>query len=152
MLTTGKYFDIAKRAVEVAKDEFLNYRNSLGNSPNYPDYITFSKMATCFDILGDAELVMQLHEDALRGVDAEINGDIPANANGAALRLVMLANALLTLEKNNFTEKAEDIRKSIQKNLDEYLNQVTVDSMKTPFADWQADLSDVEKMRRAILL
>lgn len=149
---TGKYFDIAKRAVEVAKDEFLNYRNSLGDSLFYPDYITFSKMATCFDILGDVELAMQLHEDALRGVDAEINGDIPTNANGAALRLVMLANALLTFEKNNFTEKAEDIRQSIQKNLDEYLNQVTVDSMKAPFADWQADLSDVEKMRRAILL
>ena len=147
-----KYFDIARHAVEVAKEEFLHYRNKIGDTPKHPDYITFSKMATCFEILGDAEISMQLHEDALRGVDTEINGAVSANANGAALRLVMLANFLRTAEKSHNTDKAELLRQKIKISLDEYLNTVSVDSMKAPFADWQEDLSDVEKMCRAILL
>lgn len=148
----GKYFDIAKRAVEISRDEFLNYKNKIGDSPAHPDYITFSKMATCFDICGDAELAIQLHEEALRGVDSEIGGDIAANANGAALRLVMMANFLRTAEKNNFTDKAAELKQELQKSLEEYLNQVTLDSMKAPFVDSQELLADVEKMCRAILL
>ena len=96
----AKYFDIAKRAVKIAKENFLSYKNELGDTPDHPDYITFSKMATCFDILGDAELAIQLHETALRGVDAEVNGNVADNANGAALRLVMMANELRTFDKN----------------------------------------------------
>lgn len=109
-------------------------------------------MATCFDILDDVELAMQLHETALRGVDAGINGDIAANATVAAMRLVMLANFLRTAEKNNFTDTSAELRQELQKSLEEYLNQVTLDSMKAPFADWQDSPADVEKMCRAILL
>ena len=129
-----------------------HYKNEIGDSPAHPDYITFNKMATCFDILDDAELAIQLHEEALRGVYSEIGGDIAANANGAALRLIMLANFLRTAEKNNFTDKVAALRQELQKSLDEYLNQVTLDSMKAPFADRQELLGDVEKMCRAILL
>ena len=45
-------FEIVKHAVEISRAEFLNYRNKIGNTLGHLDYITFSKMATCFDILG----------------------------------------------------------------------------------------------------
>lgn len=44
-------FKIVQDAVENARTEFLNYRNKIGDTPKHPDYITFSKMATCFENL-----------------------------------------------------------------------------------------------------
>ncbi len=157
------YFEIAKRAIETAKDEFLNYQNKIGKVPEHPVYITFSKMGTCFDILGDTSLAIDLHLAAVRGVDSEIAGNISVNANAAAFRLVMLASYLLTLEKNNNRQKADDVIQKLKNYLDEYFTQVNIGSMKVPFDGWQ-DLIDsveknsadklelLEKMSRAILL
>ena len=158
-----KYFEIAKRAIEISRQEFLNYRNKIGNAPEHPDYITFSKMGACFNILGDTSLSMQLYSAALRGVDEEIGENISVNANAAAFRLVMLANYLMTLEKNNKIQKADEIIKKLKYLLSEYLTQVNIDSMKIPFDGWQDLLENIaknsvdkfaipEKMSRAILL
>lgn len=159
-----KYFDIAKHAIEISRAEFLSYRNKISDNPKHPDYITFSKMATCFDILGDKELSLQLHEEALSGVYAEIGETISdENANGAAFMLVMMSNQLLTLERNKKFDESEELIKKLKNNLDEYLRKVTVPSMKEPFKYLQellidfernsADKFDVlEKLRRAILL
>ena len=158
-----KYFEIAKRAIEISRQEFLNYRNKIGNAPEHPDYITFSKMGTCFNILGDTSLSMQLYSAALRGVDEEIGENISVNANAAAFRLVMLANYLMTLKKNNKIQKADEIIKKLKYLLSEYLTQVNIDSMKIPFDGWQDLLENIaknsvdkfaipEKMSRAILL
>ena len=95
----AKYFEVAKRAVEIARAEFLNYRNKIGATPEYPDYITFVKIGECFNILGESSLAMQLYSAALRGVDSEIGDNVSVNANAAAFRLVISANYLLTLEK-----------------------------------------------------
>lgn len=52
-----KFFNIAKHALEIARQEFWNYRAKLNNLPQkHPDYTTFSKMGTCFYILGESEL------------------------------------------------------------------------------------------------
>ena len=150
----GKYFDIAKHAIEIARAEFLSYRSEIGDTPEHPDYFTFSKMATCFDILGDTELAVQLHSEALRGVNADRGDD------AAAFRLVMTANELFTHERHN---SAENLREELKNKLDAYLNQVTSDSMTAPFADWRDLLNRLEqnpadkfvvleKMSRAVLL
>lgn len=147
-------FEIVKHAVEISRAEFLNYRNKIGDTPKHPDYITFSKMATCFDILGEIELALQLHEIALRGVNADKGDD------AAAFELVMTANELLTLERNNLADKAEKLREDLKNDFDAYL---TRDSMKAPFDDWREllnrleenpddKLGVLEKMSRAILL
>ena len=155
--SNAKYFEVAKRAVEIARTEFLNYRNKIGESPKYPDYITFSKFATCFDILGDIEFSMKLHEAALRGVNADKSDD------AAAFRLVISANYLLTLEKNNNRQKVDEVIQKLKNYLDEYFSQVNTYSMKVPFENWKELLDCVEKnsadkiavlekMSRAILL
>jgi len=111
-------------------------------------------MATCFDILGDVELSLQLNETALCGVNEDVGDD------AAAFKLVMTANELLTLERNNLAAKAEKLRADLKNNFDEYL---TRDLMKAPFDDWRellnrleqnpdAKLAVLEKMSRAILL
>ena len=152
----AKYFDIAKRAVEFSRAEFLSYKNELGDTPDHPNYITFSKMATCFDILGDAELAIQLHETALRGVDAEIKSNddksVAANANAVAYMLVMMANELRTFDKNGNATESVALRQKIKSTLDEYLNEVDIDSMKVPFAGWFDTINDAAQMSRAILL
>ena len=149
----NEYFKIAKRAIEISRKKFLNYRNKLGDLPKkHPDYITFSKMATCFDILGDKELALQLHDEALRSIDAKIGKDISNNTHSVAFKLVMMANKLVTLEKNNFLNEAEELKKQIKKILDDYFKQVKIPSMKAPFKKWQESFDDVEKMSRAILL
>ena len=159
----GKYFGVAKRAIEISRQEFLNYRNKIDESPEYPDYITFIKIGECFNILGDSSLTMQLYLAALRGVDSEIAGNISVNANAAAFRLIMLANYLLTLEKNNNFKKADEVIQTIKNYLDEYFTKVNIESMKVPFDGWQelidsveknsADkIATLEKMSRAILL
>ena len=102
-------------------------------------------MATCFDILGDTELSIKLHEEALRGVDSDKGDD------AAAFQLVILANELLTFEKHNF-DKSDELRKKIQQNLNEYFKKVEIDSMKEPFSDWSKSFYKVEKMCRSILL
>ena len=97
---------------------------------------------------------MKLYETTLRGVNADKGDD------AAAFKLVMTANQLLTLERNNLVAKAEKLREALRNNFDEYL---TGDSMKTPFDDWREllnrleqnpgdKLSVIEKMSRAILL
>lgn len=142
-----KFFEIAKRALEVAlrEENFLNYRKEVGDNLAYPAYITFSKMATCFDILGDTEQAINLHEAALRGVSSIIGEDNSSNSVHAAFRLVMMAGALLTLEKNSFADKAKDLSEKLQKNLDEYLDKVQMDSMKIPFDGWHEMIDDMEK-------
>ena len=158
-----KYFEIAKRAVEIARAEFLNYRNKIGDTPEHPDYITFIKIGECFNILGESSLAMQLHAAAMRGVDSEIGDNVSANANAAAFRLVISANYLLTLEKNNSRQKAVDVIQKLKNYLDEYFAQVNIESMKVPFENWQELMAGVEKnsadkiailekMSRAILL
>lgn len=135
-----KYFEIAKRAIEIARQEFLNYRDELNNLPQkYPDYITFSKMGICFNILGDKEFAMQLHKAALRGVDVAIGDNISVKPTVAAFRVIMLDNALPACEKK------ESLKEKLTNCLDEYLSQVNVESMKIPFAD-------INKISRAILL
>ena len=129
-LLNSSYFETAKHAIETARAEFLNYRSECGDTPRHPDYITFSKIATCFDIVGDTELALQLNETALRGVNADTGDDT------AAFRLVMTADELLTLERNNLKDKAENLREELKNKLDAYLNQVARETMKAPFADW----------------
>ena len=145
-----KYFQIAKNAVETAKKEFRNYRKKINTAPEYPDYVTFNKMGLCFDILKDFSLASTLHEEALRGVDAEISSNkngttISVNANAAAFRLVMMASNLLTLERNNQFDKAPKLILEIKNYLAEYLNQVKINSMKVPFEYWQEALETIEK-------
>lgn len=137
-----KYFDIAKRAVEISRQEFLNYKNKIGDVIEHPAYITFSKMAICFDILADNELALDLHETALQGVEAD-GGD-----DAAAFQLVMLANYLLTLQKNNAVAKFDAVANKIKNFLDEYFKSVNVDSMKELFEK----IKDVAQISRAILL
>ena len=152
--SNAKFLEVAQRAVKIARAEFLSYRNKIGDTPRHPDYITFSKFATCFDILGEIELALQLHASALRGVNADKGDD------AAAFRLVMSANYLLTLERNNIADKASKLREDLKNNVAAYL---TRDSMKAPFEDWRALLNQLEqnpddkiaileKMSRAILL
>ena len=164
-----KYFEIAKNALKVSRDEFLNYRRKKTAPLEHPDYITFSKMATCFDILEDKSFALKLHEEAIQGVNAEIGEDrgnvsaVSVNANGAAFRLVMSANLLLTFEKNNMTDKAKNLKNKLQSDLNEYLTRVNIASMKVPFDGWKEALEHIEKnpadkidiledMSRAILL
>ena len=115
-LLNSSYFETAKHAVEISRAEFLNYRSECGDTPRHPDYITFSKIATCFDIVGDKELALQLNEAALRGVNEDSGDDT------AAFRLVMTADELLTLERNNLKDKAENQREELKNKLDKYLN------------------------------
>ena len=161
-LLKSSYFEIAKHAVEISRAEFLSYRNKIGDTPEFPDYVTFSKMATCFDILSDTDLSIQLHETALRGVNAEIANDL-TNANAEAFRLIITANQLLTLERNNVADKAESLREDLKHNFDTYFTNVELESMKVPFADWKELLDKIEqnsddkfavleKMSRTILL
>ena len=141
-----KFFEIAKSAVEIARADFLNYIEDFIKIPTYPDYITFSKMATCFDILDDTELSMKLHKMALIGADSDKGDD------SAAFRLVILANELLTFEKHKNFDETDELRKKIQQNLNEYFKKVEIDSMKVPFVRWKESLYNVAEMSRAILL
>lgn len=133
--SNAKYFEISQHTVEIARAEFLNYFTERGDTPEHPDYLTFSKMTTCFDILGEIELALQLHAAALRGVNADTGDD------AAAFKLVLTANELLTLERNNLNDKAENLREELKNNFAAYL---TRDSMKAPFEDWRELFNQLE--------
>ena len=117
---------------------------------------------------------MNLQEEALNGVDNEIGEDfiknektisaISVNSNSAAFRLVILAHLLMTCERNNLNKKSATIKEKFKNKLTEYLsNDYVIDSMKTPFKDWQEiiehiesnennKLKLIEEMSRAILI
>ena len=169
-----QYFEIAKAAILIAKPAFLNYRDKIKNKIEHPDYITFCNLGVCFDILGESSFALNLQEEALNGVDNEIGEDfiknektisaISVNSNSAAFRLVILAHLLMTCERNNLNKKSATIKEKFKNKLTEYLsNDYVIDSMKTPFKDWQEiiehiesnennKLKLIEEMSRAILI
>lgn len=169
-----QYFEIAKVAILTSKSIFLTYRDKVKKAIEYPDYITFCQMGTCFDILGESSFALNLQEEALGGTDSEIGEDfikngktinaISVHANATAYRLIILAHLLTTCERNNLNKKSSLIKESLQKRLTEYLsNDYVIDSMKAPFKDWQelleqaennaeSKINILEKMSRAILI
>ena len=158
-----EYFNVAKNALEISKETFNSYLDNFltnlnDNYTNYnPNRTTFSKIGTCFDILGDKDFSIKCHKAALRVINTEIAEKELQNLNSLypeALRLVMLANFLLTAEKNNYSEKAESLKIQLRNSLDEYLNHVDIDSMKLPFDGWRdliLNIENIEKMCRAVI-
>jgi len=150
-----QYFEIAKTAILISKPTFLKYRDKVKNAIKYPDYITFCKLGVCLDILGESAFALNLQEEALSGIDAEIGEDfvrngknisaISVNSNAAAYRLIIQAHLLMTCERNNLNKKSVIVKEKLQNRLIEYMNNdYVIDSMKAPFKDWQELLEQVE--------